>query len=312
METVFVTGAAGLIGSAVCDMLLKKGFAVIGTDSRPLKIYDHNFRFVQCEITDKDTIIAAMRDATILVHLACSVDNDFTSILSSADEKIATQVDKYLYKTAVQYEYTRILMLSSHQVYMVPKTREPVRESFDLKPVTIYGKIKLDSENALKNAVKKSKNITVIMRTTPIYTKTFLDNLRSKVQDPKDGSYFVYGYGDYGYSFCCLYNLVDFISAVLTSQDTAKLSGEYNVTDTKPIMAKDLMEVLKTELNISIVQSRNYSSDNIKGQFSLFGTRNLRTDYRFSDPSIACSNISYDNTKAQRISAFRWKLSNTK
>ncbi|MBQ5330669.1 MAG: NAD(P)-dependent oxidoreductase [Oscillospiraceae bacterium] len=312
METVFVTGAAGLIGSAVCDMLLKKGFAVIGTDSRPLKIYDHNFRFVQCEITDKDTVTAAMRDATILVHLACSVDNDFTAILSSADEKIATQVDKYLYKTAVQYEYTRILMLSSHQVYMVPKTREPVRESFDLKPVTIYGKIKLDSENALKNAVKKTKNITVIMRTTPIYTKTFLDNLRSKVQDPKDGSYFVYGYGDYGYSFCCLYNLVDFISAVLAAEDTAKLSGEYNVTDTKPIMAKDLMEVLKTELNISIVQSRNYSSDNIKGQFSLFGTRNLRTDYRFSDPSIACSNISYDNTKAQRISAFRWKLSNTK
>ena len=195
---------------------------------------------------------------------------------------------------------------------MIPRTREPVRESFETKPVSIYGKLKLDSENALRTAMKKSKHDAVIVRSTPIYTKTFLDNLRSKVQDPKDGSFFLYGYGDYGYSFCCLYNLVDFIGGILTNPENLKVTGEYNVTDTKPIMAKDLMEMLKAELDIQVVQARNYSTDNIKGQFSLFGTKNLRTDYRFSDPSIACSNISYDNTKAQRFCPFRWKLSNTK
>ena len=58
--------------------------------------------------------------------------------------------------------------------------------------------------------------------------------------------------------------------------------------------------------------SRNYGSDAVKGVAAIFGSKESKTDYRYNDLSIACSNISYDNTKAQRISTFRWKFTNTK
>ena len=312
MTTVFVTGAAGMIGYAVCEMLLSKGYAVIGIDSRPMKIYNHNFRFEQCDISDKNTVKGLMRDASILMHLGCTVDNDFTAILSSQEDKISGGVDKWIYKTAVEYKYTDIYMLSTYQVYVKPTTREPVREEVELKPASIYGKLKMDSEDALRAAVKKSPTNAVIMRLCPIYTKTFIDNLCSKVQDPKDGSYFVYGYGDYGYSFTCLYNLLDFIAGIMANEENVRITGEYNVVDSKPIMAKEIIEMLKNEHNVQIVQSRTYASDAVKNQFSLFASKQIKTEYRYSDPTIACSNITYDNIKAKRFATFRWKLSNTK
>lgn len=311
MRKIFVTGAAGMIGSAVCEMLLSKGYSVVATDNQPAPFEHPEMTYVKADLTDKVRISDAMKGCDTLIHLACTCDNDFPDVLSSEEEKFSSAVDKYLYKTADSLHYNDILLLSTYQVYAQPKTREPVRESAPEKPTTIYGKIKLESEKALESALKRSNTKGVIMRICPIYTKEFFINLKSKVYDTKDECVFLYGYGDYGYSFTCLYNLTDFIYGILTCKPEINYTGLYNVVDTKPTMAKDIVERLKEDMNISIVMQRSYGSDNIK--IPLFGgSKEQKTNYRYNDVSIACSNISYDNTRAQRISTFRWKMSNTK
>ncbi len=312
MKTILVTGAGGMIGKAVIEMLLQKGYNVIGTDNTPSPFKADNFKFVQCNITDKDGVSSIITGNKIdaLLHLACTVDNDFPDVLSASEEKDSATVDKYLYKAAEAAGVGDIIMISTHQVYAPQKTREPIRESSPDKASTTYAKIKLDSEKALASALKKTARTKgVIMRICPIYTKDFIDNLKSKIYDPKDGCAFVYGYGDYGYTFTCLYNIVDFIYGILNCPDGITYQGVYNVCDTKPIMAKDIVETLRSEHKIGAVISRNYGSS--KGA-SLFGSKAAKSEYRYNDLSIACSNISYDNTKAQRIATFRWKLSNTK
>ena len=314
MKTILVTGAAGLIGTAVCDMLLQKGYNVIGTDKAPSPFDNPNFTYVQCSLSDKDQItgIINRNKIDVLIHLGCTVDNDFPDVLSANEEKESAAVDKYLYKAAEAAKIADIMMISTHLVYAPQKTREPIRESSPEKPGSIYGKIKLDSEKALTAALKKSSSKSIIMRVCPIYTKDFYENLKAKIYDPKDGCAFVYGYGDYGYSFTCLYNIVDFIYGILTCPQGITYHGIYNVCDSKPIAAKDIVETLRSEHKIGAVISRNYGSDTVKGAVALFGSKAAKTDYRYNDISIACSNISYDNTKAQRIATFRWKLSNTK
>lgn len=316
MKTILVTGAGGMIGKAVCEKLLSKGFNVIGTDKTPAPFNDNqNFSYVQCSPSDKDKITGIINGSKInaLVHLACTVDNDFPDVLSSAEEKESAAVDKYLYKAAEAAGIEDIIILSTHQVYAPQKSREPIRETVTEKATTVYAKIKLDSEKALSAALKKSARTKgVIMRVCPIYTKDFIANLKSKIYDPKEGCAFVYGYGDYGYSFTNLYNIVDFVLGILNIQDGINYPGVYNVCDTKPIAAKDIIEMLRADHRIGAVISRNYGSDAVKGAAALFGSKAAKTEYRFNDLSIACSNISYDNTKAQRISTFRWKLSNTK
>ncbi len=314
MKTVMVTGASGMIGLALTETLLEKGFKVIGTDSKPNDFVNSpNYSFVQASIDDKSSITNILNGSSIdaLVHLACSCDNDFPPIITSAEEKLSSAVDKYLYKAAVDAGVGDIILLSTYQVYAPQKTREPIRETSDEKPTTAYGKMKYESERAMAKVVTKSPSCKcVIARVSPIYTKTFTDNLKAKVFDPKEGCAFVYGYGDYGYSFCCVYNLVDFIVGILNIAPGVNYMGVYNVCDTKPIAAKDILDVLRECHAIGAVVQRNLGSEGIKGLFNFGGGG--KNDYRYNDISLACSNISYDNTKAQRISAFRWKLSNTK
>lgn len=314
MKKVFVTGAGGMIGKAVIEVLLQKGYDVIATDEYPSPFfYNENFTYVQCSITDKDQITSAIESnrPDALVHLACTADNDFPSVMSSNEEKISAAVDKYLYKAAADAGVKDIIMMSTHQIYAPPKTREPVRETSQEKPTSIYAKLKSESEKALNAALKKGSTRAVIMRACPVYTKDFIENLKAKVIDPSDGCAFMYSHGEYGYSFTCLYNIPDFICGILNCPSNITYDGVYNICDTKPILVKDIIEMLRSEHIISAVVSKNYGSIG-KGVAALFGSKAEKTDYRYNDVSLALSNISYDNTRAQRISTFRWKLSNTK
>lgn len=315
MKTVFVTGASGLIGSELSEALLAKGFKVVGVDNTPNTNVDNpNYTFIQAPIEDKDAVSRAMNDNKIdvLVHLACTVDNDLPNIITPAHEKQSAAVDKYLYKAAVTAGVSDIIMVSTHQVYAHQKTREPIRETADEKPASAYAKMKYDSEKALAKAIKGAGSAKgVIARVCPIYTKTYVPNLHARIYDPKDNCSYIYGYGDYGFSFCCLYNLVDFILGVLTVTGGINYQGVYNVCDTKPILAKEIVEFERQFHKLGAVIQRNYGADAVKSALA-FGSKSAKVDYRYNDLSTVCSNISYDNTKAQRISTFRWKLSNTK
>jgi hypothetical protein len=62
---------------------------------------------------------------------------------------------------------------------------------------------------------------------------------------------------------------------------------------------------------VGAVIQKNLGADSIKAAIS-FGNKAAKSDYRYYDLSTITSGITYDNTKAQRISTFRWKLTNTK
>lgn len=314
MRKVLVTGASGLIGKAVCESLLSHGTQVIALDKLPCNLSGDNYKFIKSDISNESEFsgILTKEHPDAVVHLACTVDNDFPDILTSEEERFSANVDKHIYKACVTENVKDMLMMSSHMVYAPQKTREPIREITPEKPITTYGKIKLDSEKAFKAALKRGATTGVIMRCCPVYTKDFTDNLKARVYDDKEGCGYMYGYGDYGYSFTCVYNIADFVSAIITGNNTINYEGVYNIVDTKPILAKDIVEYLRSEHKIGAVIQRTYSSG-VKGVLGgILGSKTPKAEYRYNDPSLACSNISYDNTKAQRISSFRWKLSNTK
>jgi UDP-glucose 4-epimerase len=85
MQNVFVTGAAGFIGSNLIDRLLADGVSVVGWDNFSTgqdafleKAQKHpKFRLVRGDNLDLPTLIAAMKGCDFVVHLAANADVRF-------------------------------------------------------------------------------------------------------------------------------------------------------------------------------------------------------------------------------------------
>lgn len=310
MSTVLITGASGMIGMRVTSGLLKKGHTVIGTDTSPNSyVGQDNYTFVQCEITDKDSITNIITSNKIdsVVHLALTVDNDIPSYITDEEEKAAKNSDKFIYKLIAESSIKNFVFISTTTVYPVLKSREPIRETADIKPYTAYAKYKAEAEKLIQKEFKKSSCVPVIARVAPVYSAEYSQNLRDKVYDPKDDVAFVYNDGSYSFSFCNVYNLVDFINGIVAIP-SGRYDGIYNVCDTRPISAKEILDFEREHHRIGAVIQRNPGS--LKN--ALPGGKKAKNDYRYVDFSTLLYNWTYDNTKSQRIATFRWKLSNTK
>ena len=309
MSTILVTGASGMIGTYLVSSLLGKKHKVYGVDNKTNELVgsDDNYTFIQSDVTNKDTIsrILANEHIDVLVHLACSVDNDLDSYITDTEIKRSKMCDKFIYDLAEKAGCTSIVLLSTTQVYGIQKGREPIRETFPEKGSTNYCDLKLASEKALLKATKKSNTVPVIARVAPIYDAEYTQNLHDRVFDQKEGVAYIYKEGEYGFSFCCIYNLIDFINGII-NVPSGRYEGIYNVADTKVITAAEIIEYEKKRYRIGAVIQKNPSIN------LTINKGKMKTDYRYFDPSASFSNWNIDNTKARRISTFRWTLANTK
>ncbi len=307
-----ITGASGMIGMGITASLLAKGHKVIGVDRQSNEFMTNdNYMFVQSSITDKSKITSIINNSALdaVVHLACSCDNDIPSAVTDQEMDNSKACDKFLWKACASGGVRDVFLLSTTQIYAPTRSREPIRETGDVKATTNYAKMKLESENALQLAMKKSHSNPIIMRVPQIYTKDFTQNMRDKIYDPKDDVGFVIGDGAYGFSFCCLYNIIDFVNAIIAGPQ-GHYDGIFNVCDTKMTLAKDIVENERKCHRVGVVLQRNATALAVKSAISL--SKKAKVDYRYIDTSTLTNNTCFDNTKAKRFSPFRWTLANTK
>jgi len=317
LNKVVVTGGCGLIGQHICSGLLKKGFEVIAVDREP-GFYNEgklHYSFVQANPTDKDAYaeIFEKNEIDILIHGACTVDNDLGPIVTEKEMNECKQCDKFVYRYAMTENVGKIILLSTDKVYDFPKTREPIREDSELKPVSNYALMKYESEKALVAEMQHHKNVMCcIARFSPVYTHDFTDNLMSRITNPKDGSLFVIGQGQNGFQLCCVHNLVDFILCYAKNADDMSYAGVYNVSDKHITTCADIISFMRDNHRLGPVLQKNPGGtiSKIKGIFG--GNKDEKTNYRFLDMNKLENNNMLDNTKAAKLMNPRWNLSNTK
>lgn len=307
MSSIFVTGASGMIGQYLISSLLAKKYTVYAVDSRTNRFVgkDPNLHFTQCDILDTSNISAILKREPFdaVIHLANSVDNDLDSLVTDAEMKKSKQTDKYFYDLVNESKAKCIILLSTTDVYGAQKGREPIRETAPEKGSTNYAELKLTSEKYFNKAFRNSSTIPIIARVAPIYDAEFTDNLHCRVYDPKDKVGYIYNDGSYGYTFCCVYNLIDFINGII-SKPSGKYDGIYNVCDSRILTAKEIIDYEKTKHRIGAVVQKTPGGFSHKGK--------MKVNYKSFDPSLSFHNWNFDNTRAKRIAPMKWNLSNTK
>ena len=306
---------------------MKKGYEVVAVDSKSsdYNTGKDNFSFYQARPSDKAAYaeIFEQHKFHTVIHAGCTADNDFGHIIGDAEIKENAGCNAFIYRFAIAHDVEQFVLLSTTQVYQMPKTREPLREDDYVKPVTNYAKLKYESEQTMIKEIGRARGMMVaIVRVAPVYTKDFAGNLEAKITDPKDKTKFVYRTGEYGFHMCCVHNLVDFLLTFVMAAEDRSYNGTYNMADKNLTMASEIIEYMKDYHHLGMVIQRQPPSQN----FNMFKNLKLsesdkisidksdipKTNYRYLDFSRILTNNMFDISKAAKFCSFRWNIKNTK
>jgi nucleoside-diphosphate-sugar epimerase len=172
-ENVLVTGGAGFIGSNVVNELVERGYSVVILDSFEtgtednLSQVDGDYRIIEGDIRDRDTVRSALKDVEYVIHEAA-----VTSVPGSVDEPALTS-DVNCTGTAVVLEEARdagverVVVASSAAVY--GDGTPPLSEDDPVSPESPYALSKLWTEELAQQFHELHGLDTVALRYFNVY-----------------------------------------------------------------------------------------------------------------------------------------------
>lgn len=154
-----VTGAAGCLGSHLCELLDDKGYEVLGIDNfsrgtessrnvaEVIKAHP-KVEFAVCDILDKDNLKTFLADYDVIFHLAALPSHRLALSDPSAYAEVDIMGTVNVLECSRLLKKQRVVFTSTNKVY--GKNPIPFREDDTPHPNGPYGQAKLDAEEWCK------------------------------------------------------------------------------------------------------------------------------------------------------------------
>jgi nucleoside-diphosphate-sugar epimerase len=166
---VLVTGGLGYLGSILCEHLLQAGYHVTaldnlmyGTGQQGLNHLCANvaFDFIKGDVRDESAMKSAVKDADIIVHLAAIVG----APACDRDPLLATSVnlDAVHLLNRLRSPNQLVIFPNTNSGYGSTAAETLCTEESPLKPISLYGRTKVEAEKAL---LEKRNTITLRLAT---------------------------------------------------------------------------------------------------------------------------------------------------
>ena len=154
---ILVTGGAGYIGSVLVPALLTQGFQVtvldkfdFGQSSLLDCCVNPDFDVIKGDCRDESTLKRAMKDADYIIPLAAIVGAPACNL-----DKIAatsTNFDAIQSILSLRSSQQRVIYPCTNSGYGIGESGQFCTEDSPLKPISLYGRSKVDAETAILNA----------------------------------------------------------------------------------------------------------------------------------------------------------------
>lgn len=250
MRTVFITGATGFIGQALCVKMLEKGWRVAGAFREKSSSGDLPAGVEGVQIEDIENYYDAHKNLEgidALIHLAgrAHVMNDAAIDPLGIFRKINVVGTERLARAAAKAGVKKFIFVSSIKVNgessQVPYTEKDVP-----MPREPYGVSKYEAEQALKSVAAETGIKTVILRPTLVYGPGVKANFESLIKLVARGLPLPLKNIHNRRSFIYLGNLTD---AIFASVVHPKADGEtFIVSDCMDISTPDLIRLIASAM----------------------------------------------------------------
>lgn len=154
MTEITITGGGGYIGSVLSKVLLDKGHNVTVLDNFMYQqsslldcCSDENFSVIKGDCRDRETISTAIKNADVIIHLAALVGAPVCN-----SDKIAAQttnLDAVKLLLSLRRQDQKILFPCTNSGYGIGEKGKYCTEDTPLKPISLYGKTKVEAEKAI-------------------------------------------------------------------------------------------------------------------------------------------------------------------
>jgi nucleoside-diphosphate-sugar epimerase len=165
-KKILVIGSQGYIGVVLTDYLLKEAYKVIGTDNfiynqKKINFYNKNYKFINCDLRDKDKIYKLISNVSYVVILAGLVGDPITKKYPNLAHDINYKGIKNIIKICSKSKIKKLIFVSTCSNYGITKGDKFLKENHALKPISLYAKQKVKIERfLLKN--KFNFSITIL------------------------------------------------------------------------------------------------------------------------------------------------------
>lgn len=149
MKKILVTGANGLLGQHLINMLLKENNAVVGCGTGPCRLpftAANNFAYYDCDITDEIAVfnLFEKEQPTIVVHAAAMTQVDDCELQQEKAEAVNVKGTATVLLNAEAYS-SHFIYISTDFVFDGAKGN--YEEEDHLNPISWYGFTKVQAES---------------------------------------------------------------------------------------------------------------------------------------------------------------------
>lgn len=288
---VFVTGANGFIGTALCKGLVSRGFSVRGLVRADVPD-ETGVIYHKGALEDSASLLSYLSGVDCLVHLAgrAHVMRDESRDPLGAFRAINCEATLELARVALRAGVRRFVFLSSIGVNGAETPGRPFSESFTPNPHSDYALSKLEAEQGLKGLLAGSGTELVIIRPPLVYGVDAPGNFARLLRIIEKGVPLPFGALNNQRSMIALDNLVELVSACVVHPDAA---GElFLAADGDDLSTGELVRILAEGMGRQVrlfpVPARLLSIG-----ASLVGKRAMYTQL--------CESLRIDASKARRV-----------
>lgn len=157
MKKILITGAAGYIGSVLIPELLKQGYAVTGIDNFMYGqaslldcCNDKNLTIVRGDARDEKLILQHIKNADYIIPLACLVGAPLCD--KNPFEARAINLEAIQLVLKLRTKNQKIIFPTTNSGYGIGKKGISCDENTPLSPISLYGKLKVEAEQAVLQA----------------------------------------------------------------------------------------------------------------------------------------------------------------